>query len=270
MRVLALERPLPPLAALRALPDRGPAARVGARGSRAAGRDASTWTGSTVRYVRFLSPPRPLSYGELGALGGAAAAAGRSTTLAASGSSTSSTPTTRCPAGDAALRWLARRGGGSPLVVSVHGGDLTYAAPRSERGRRAVGRTLAGADAVIVNSALTRRGVEELTGPREGVCGRPSGRRPDGAAPRRPPTRRSSRSRNLEPHKSQADVIRALAPLAPTPPGPALRAGRQGPAARGARAAGAPRSGVADRVALHRRAAARARRWPSWRAATST
>src|SRR5439155_24792319 len=69
------------------------------------------------------------------------------------------------PAGDAVLRWLRDREHRIPIVVSVHGGDLSYVARRSERGRRTVARVLHGADAVIANSEITKRGIEELTGP---------------------------------------------------------------------------------------------------------
>ena len=68
------------------------------------------------------------------------------------------------PAGDAVLRWI-RRGNDVPLVVSVHGGDLSYAAARSERGRETVVRVLRAAAAVIANSEVTRHGIERLTGP---------------------------------------------------------------------------------------------------------
>ena len=57
-----------------------------------------------------------------------------------------------------------------PLVVSVHGGDLSYTAARSERGREVVARVLRAADAVIANSEVTRRGIEELTGPLPGAA----------------------------------------------------------------------------------------------------
>jgi glycosyltransferase involved in cell wall biosynthesis len=101
-----------------------------------------------------------------------------------------------------------------PLVVSVHGGDLTYAAPRSERGWEAVASTLRAADAVVVNSELTRRGVEALIGvtPRLHVV-HPGA---DLTRPRSEPHRGLTlvTLAHLESHKSQGDVIRAVAMLA--------------------------------------------------------
>ena len=58
VRVLVLERPLPPLGTLRG----GPAAlREWLRGARAVPR-ATVLDGVPVRYVRFVSPPRPVAY----------------------------------------------------------------------------------------------------------------------------------------------------------------------------------------------------------------
>jgi glycosyltransferase involved in cell wall biosynthesis len=77
-----------------------------------------------------------------------------------------------------------------------------------------VASTLHGADAVIVNSELTRRGVEAIAGQRDHLYVVHPGADVTGPV-------RASRSHptlvtlaNLEPHKSQADVIRAVAALA--------------------------------------------------------
>ena len=214
VRVLVLERPIPPLAAARALPRTGPL-REWARAARAQP-DRTVMDGIEVRYVRFIAPPRPWSYGSWGrwAAPPLRQALDR---LSASWQPDLIHAHYAVPAGFAAREWLERRRSASPLVVSVHGGDLTYAAPRSARGRRAVGRTLAGAEAVTVNSTLTGRGVEELIGPREGVTVVHPGAdlmEPVEKAPE--PTLVTIA--NLEPHKSQADVIRAVALLAPKYP----------------------------------------------------
>jgi teichuronic acid biosynthesis glycosyltransferase TuaC len=118
------------------------------------------------------------------------------------------------PAGDAVLRWAEARAGRPPLVVSVHGGDLSYAATRSQRGRSTVARVLRAADAVVANSDLTRRGIEELTGPlsRIRVIS-------PGADTASGPVERHAEPTlvtvgNLESHKNQTSVIRALAALA--------------------------------------------------------
>jgi glycosyltransferase involved in cell wall biosynthesis len=116
--------------------------------------------GVPVRYARFISPPRPLSYASWGSW------AARSVRRALDRGPRPDIVHAHyaVPAGDAVLRWM-QRGNAVPLVVSVHGGDLSFTAKRSERGRDVVTRVLRAADAVIANSEVTRRGIEELTGP---------------------------------------------------------------------------------------------------------
>ena len=63
VRVLALERPMPPLGALRARSGRACGSGCGAR---AACRGPPSLDGIPVRYVRFVSPPRPLAYATWG------------------------------------------------------------------------------------------------------------------------------------------------------------------------------------------------------------
>jgi teichuronic acid biosynthesis glycosyltransferase TuaC len=210
VNTLALERPLPPLRAFRRLDVellREWMARV-----RHQPRDA-TLDGVPVHYVRFLSPPRPLSYASWGrwAARPLARALDR---LWAEGPLDLIHAHYAVPAGDAALRWLGARGLGVPLVVSVHGGDLSYAAARSEHGRQTVARVLEAADAVIANSGVTRRGIEALTGPLPEL-------RVIHPGADLPPTASERHARptlvtvaHLERHKNQASVIRALAALA--------------------------------------------------------
>jgi glycosyltransferase involved in cell wall biosynthesis len=167
--------------------------------------------GVPVRYVRFVSPPRPLSYASWG--GWAARPVGRALDkLDREWPIDLVHAHYAVPAGDAALRWIRHRRR-LPLVVSVHGGDLFYTAARSDHGKRVVSRVLGAAGAVLVNSDLTRAGVVELGVSPERVhivypgadLREPSGNRhPD-------PTLVTVA--NLEAHKSQADVIRALAAL---------------------------------------------------------
>jgi teichuronic acid biosynthesis glycosyltransferase TuaC len=215
VRVLVLERPLPPLHALRALapsgggPDPTPL-REWLAGVRAQP-DAATLDGIAVRYVRFLSPPRPLSYGSWGRW--AAPALGRALdALRSSWAIDLVHAHYAVPAGDAALRWIARREAGRPLVVSVHGGDLSFAVG-TKQGRAAVGRTLRTAGAVLANSALTKQGVEELIGPHGGLRVVHPGADLSRSAPETHPEPTLVTLAHLEPHKSQADVIRALAAL---------------------------------------------------------
>jgi teichuronic acid biosynthesis glycosyltransferase TuaC len=214
VHALALERPLPPLRALR----RGDLRLLrewAGRVRRPPG--DTTLDGVPVRYVRFLSPPRPLSYSDWGRWA-ARPLARVLDRLSAEAPLDLIHAHYAVPAGDAVLRWLDDERPGKrppvPLVVSVHGGDLSYTARRSARGRRTVARVLQAADAVIANSDVTRRGIEELTGPlpRLRVI------HPGADAPRAVAARHADPTlvtvAHLEPHKNQASVIRALAALA--------------------------------------------------------
>jgi teichuronic acid biosynthesis glycosyltransferase TuaC len=210
--VAALERPIPPLRSLR----RPALLRDWAEQIRRPPAD-TTLDGVLVDYVRFLSPPRPLSYASWGRW--AARPLGRALDrLWSNGPFDLIHAHYAVPAGDAALRWLASRGRSVPLVVSVHGGDLSYVAPRSARGRDTVTRVLTSADAVIANSEVTRRGIEELTGPLPDLrVIHPGADTPAHGEPRHPdPT--VVTVAHLEPHKNQRSVIRALAALAPRHP----------------------------------------------------
>ena len=207
VRVLALERPLPPLAVVR----RGPRA-LGEwlRGARSVP-GTTELDGVPVRYVRFVSPPRPLAYETWGrwaapALGRALDATRREWPFDLVHAHYA------VPAGDAVLRWMGRRGA-LPLAVSVHGGDLSFTARRPGRWRAVVGSTLRGADAVVSNSEVTRRAVEDLTGPLRRLDTIHLGADLPAATPRRHPDPTLVTVGHLVPHKGQAAVIRALAAL---------------------------------------------------------
>jgi glycosyltransferase involved in cell wall biosynthesis len=167
--------------------------------------------GVPVRYVRFVSPPRPLTYASWGWW--AARPVGQ-----ALGELREKWPFDlvhahyAVPAGDAVLRWF-RHAEKLPLVVSVHGGDLFYTAARSDRGRRVVSRVFAAADAILANSELTRSGVAELGGLGETVhVVHPGADTVEPVASRRAEPTLVTVA-HLERHKAQGDVIRALAAL---------------------------------------------------------
>jgi teichuronic acid biosynthesis glycosyltransferase TuaC len=211
VRTLALERPLPPLRALKRL-DAGLLREWMDRVRHPPG-DAIL-DGVPVRYVRFLSPPRPLSYASWGRW--AARPLGRALDrLWAEAPLDLIHAHYAVPAGDAVLRWLDARGHRVPLIVSVHGGDLSYVATRSARGRSTVARVLRSADAVIANSEVTRSGIEALTGPLARLRVIHPGADLTPAAPERHEEPTLVTVAHLESHKNQTSVIRALAALAP-------------------------------------------------------
>jgi glycosyltransferase involved in cell wall biosynthesis len=241
VRVLALERPLPPLGTLR----RGPrAVREWAHGARSVPRQTQL-DGISVRYVRFVSPPRPLAYESWGRW--AAPALDRALDrLDAEWPFDLVHSHYAVPAGDAVVRWMDRHGR-RPLVVSVHGGDLSFESRRPARWNAVVANTLRAADAVIANSETTRHGIAELTGPVSRLETIHLGADPPVVLPARRDDPTLVTVGHLVPHKGQAAVIRAVAAL--RGPHPRLRYVVIGKGPERESLAGlAERIGVADRV----------------------
>ncbi len=123
------------------------------------------------------------------------------------------------PAGEA----VRRAGLGVPLVVSVHGGDVLYTAPRSAAGREAVARGLGAARLVLANS----RGIAELArahGAREVRVVHLGTDLPRSSARRAEGERGVGGAQSLVTvghlvaRKRHADVLRALAVLTPRHP----------------------------------------------------
>jgi glycosyltransferase involved in cell wall biosynthesis len=139
VRVLVLHRPLPPIASLRE------------RDLHAAARElrqpARVWLdGIEVEYLRYISPPRPWSYGSWGAWAAPPLAA-RLRKLRAEFPFELVHAHYAVPAGDAA----ARAAPSAPLVVSVHGHDV-FGAPA---GGARIEAVLGHARLVLANSAGT-------------------------------------------------------------------------------------------------------------------
>jgi glycosyltransferase involved in cell wall biosynthesis len=162
--------------------------------------------GLPVTYIPYVSPPRWRSYPSWGAWAAPALGVALRRLRRRTGFELIHAHNA-VPAGDA----VRRAGLDLPLVVSVHGGDVLYTAPRSPAGREAVARGLGAAQLVLANS----RGIAELA-------------RTDGAQAVRvvhlgadPPS--TGLTRDAEPalvtvghlvaRKRHADVLRALAVL---------------------------------------------------------
>lgn len=153
VEVLVLHRPVPPRAALDG-------------GARRAAREALTmlrqpWTeerdGLRVRYVPFVSPPRPGHYGAWGAwaappLAVALRALRRRFAFDLVHAHNA------VPAADA----VRRAGLGVPLVTSVHGGDVLYTARQSAAGEQAVRAAFGASALVLANSGGIARACREL------------------------------------------------------------------------------------------------------------
>jgi glycosyltransferase involved in cell wall biosynthesis len=194
VRVLVLHRPVPPRAALRRRDPKELVAPL--RQSLKTDLD-----GIEVRYVPFLAPPRPRSYGRWGA-------------WAAPTLSMALRRLRRefpydlvhahyaAPGGDA----VRRSRPGTPYVVSVHGGDVLAVARRND-GERPVHRALAGARLVLANSAAIEQRARQLgaTDTRVVHLG-------TDLPPERPPGDGSAlvTVANLVARKRHADVLRAL------------------------------------------------------------
>jgi glycosyltransferase involved in cell wall biosynthesis len=212
--VLVLHRIVPPRAALKAGPDEAARALINlAREPRRQLRD-----GLEVRYVPYISPPRDHSYAVWGAWAAPALALALRALARRVGLDLIHAHNA-VPAGDAVRRARMEL----PLVVSVHGGDVFYTAPRLARGRAAVARALRDARLTLANSegvALLARdcGAHQTRVVHLGAAQPARATRAERAAhPRGAPPDRAPPSlvtvAHLVARKRHADVVRALAVL---------------------------------------------------------
>jgi len=158
--------------------------------------------GLDVRYVRYLSPPRTISYAQWGAF----AARELRRAIGEAGPFDLVHAHNAVPAGQAVRR--ARPD--LPLVVSVHGSDVLWTVSHVPRGAKTVRRTLGTARLVLANSA----GIERLA--RE--HGAPATRVVHLGTDLPPPSQRAAvpllaTVAHLVARKRHADVVRALVEL---------------------------------------------------------
>jgi len=192
VRVIVLHRPVPP----RATPRRDllrEARRLAAQPHRA------TLDGLEVRYVRFLAPPRPHSYGSWGAWAAPALAVALRR-LRREFAFDLVHAHYALPSGDAARRVRPR----TPLVISAHGGDGLYDDRRSANVARAFG----AARLVLCNSAGTARRAQ-AAGARATRVVHLGADLPAPHAPRTGPATLVTLG-HLVARKRHADVLRAL------------------------------------------------------------
>jgi glycosyltransferase involved in cell wall biosynthesis len=161
VRVLALRRPIPPLALARVPPDLGALRRWA--GSTRAALQPLALDGLSVRSVPFVAPPRPISYGSWGywmapRLARALDALRRDWPF--------DVLHAHClaPAGHAAARWVSRRPDRPAFVVSAHGPDMINVPRNSSVGRRACVAAMAASDLVMANSTWAGRRCEAIAG----------------------------------------------------------------------------------------------------------
>jgi glycosyltransferase involved in cell wall biosynthesis len=162
VRVLALRRPIPPLAVARELfhfpPALGPLGRW-IEGARTSLRPLRL-DGLGITPVPFLAPPRPISYGGWGYF--MAPPLGRALDrLYAEWPFDVLHAHCLAPTGHAAARWVRRRGGPA-FVVSAHGPDMINVPANSSIGRRACVAAMAKADLVVANSTWAARRCEAI------------------------------------------------------------------------------------------------------------
>ena len=164
VRVLALRRPVPPLAVARQVFHVPPATAPLGRwieGARTSLRSL-TLDGLPVQPVPFVAPPRPMSYGSWGYW--MAPALGRALDrLYASWRFDVVHAHCLAPPGHAAARWIRRRRA-SAFVLSAHGPDMINVPANSSVGRRACVAAMAAADLVLANSTWAARRCEEIAG----------------------------------------------------------------------------------------------------------
>lgn len=197
VRVIVLHRPVPPRATR---PRDAPKALA----AMLAQPRSSTLDGLEVQYVPFLAPARQGSYGSWGAWAAPSLAVALRR-LRRRFAFDLVHAHNAVPAADATLRAGTR----APLVVSVHGGDVYFTAPRYEAGARAVRRAFSAARLVLANSAGIEHDARRLGAHRTRVV-RLGADVPADAAQHKADAPTLVTVGHLVARKRHADVIRAL------------------------------------------------------------
>jgi teichuronic acid biosynthesis glycosyltransferase TuaC len=205
VRVLALERPVPPASALASAPKLARAVAGAVTQPRHDELD-----GLEVEYVRFLSPPRERSYPTWdrwarGPLGKALAKLHADWPLDLVHAHYA------LPAAGAALAFTEQEG--LPLAVSVHGGDVLGPLVSTPQARARVGGVLRRASVVLCNSKDTLIRCSSLTG----SAARMTVVHLGAEAPVDPPPKRDQPAiatlGHVVPRKRHVDVLRAVTVL---------------------------------------------------------
>lgn len=203
VRVLVLERPVPPVAAVSA-GARAAAAELAAM-ARQPRRDELD--GIPVEYVRFIAPPRRGGYAswDRWARGPLTRALERSHTERRIDLVHAHYA---LPAGGAAAEFCAAKG--VPLAVSIHGGDVLGPELRSPAARERIAEVLRGAAVILCNSRATLEATAALAGGAERMRVVHLGAQ----APERPGPRREQPTvatlGHVVPRKRHGDVARAI------------------------------------------------------------
>jgi glycosyltransferase involved in cell wall biosynthesis len=208
VRVLVLERPVPPDAAFRAALRGSPGELGRSARSMASQPTHDELDGIEVEYVRFAAPPRAGSYPgwERWAAGPLGRALER---LRPAWPIDLVHAHYALPAGGAAEPFAAAHR--LPLVVSVHGGDVYGPAVAAPAARARIGQVLRSATLVMCNSRATLERAAALRGSRHRLRVVHLGADPPAAPPARRERPTVATLGHVVPRKRHADVARALA-----------------------------------------------------------
>lgn len=207
VRVLVLERPVPPVDVVRSALRGRPRPLARALRAFAAQPRHDRLGGLPVEYVRFLAPPRELAYAHWHSW--AARALSRALErMHSEWPFELAHAHYALPGAGAAEDWAARRR--VPLVVSVHGGDVLGSLLSTPSARAEVGRILRSCAAVLCNSRATLERAASSAGGRSNMRVVHLGAEAPVPRPPRRPVPTVATLGHVVPRKRHEDVLRAL------------------------------------------------------------